>query len=71
MEYNLKILTETKHSVFIFEQTQYAKTFDEIVDYVNELATIYKKSAKIVIVISDENKKKIAQYIWDYGWVVY
>ena len=47
MEYKLKILTETKHSVFIFEKTQNARTFNEIVDYVNELATIYKKSAKI------------------------
>ena len=71
MEYKLEIATETKHNVFWFEKTRYAKTFDEIVDYVNELVKIYKKSAKVIVVIYDENKKNIANFHYDYGWVVY
>ena len=71
MEYKLEISTETKHNVFYFEKTRYVRTFDEIVDYVNEMAKIYKKSAKVVIVISDECDKKIAQYHYDYGWLKY
>ena len=71
MEYKLEIATETKHNVFWFEKTRYAKTFDEIVDYVNELVKIYKKSAKVVILVFDENEKKIAQYNWDFGWCMF
>ena len=71
MKYKLTIATETKSDVFFFEKTRYARTFDEIVDYVNELVKIYKKSAKVVILVLDENEKKIAQYSWDFGWCVF
>ena len=71
MKYKLTIATETKSDVFFFEKTRYARTFDEIVDYVNELVKIYKKSAKVVILVFDENEKKTAQYSWDFGWCVF
>ena len=71
MEYKLEISTETKTNVFCFEKKRYARNFDEIVEYVNEMAKIYKKSAKVMIVISDECGKKIAQYHYDCGWLKY
>ena len=71
MEYKLEIATETKHNVFWFEKTRYAGTIDEIIDYVNEMVIIFKKSAKVIVVIYDENKKNIAQFHYDYGWIVY
>ena len=43
---------------------------DEIVNYVNEMATIYKKSAKLIVVVIDENKKKIAMYD-ELSWLMY
>lgn len=70
MEYKLEISTETKHNVFFFEKTRYVRTFDEIVDYVNEMANIYKKSAKVIIAVSD-GSKLIAQYHYDYGWLMF
>ena len=70
MEYKLGISTETKKNVFYFEKTRYARTFDEIVDYVDELTKIFKKSAKVFIAVSD-GSKLIAQYIYDYGWLVF
>ena len=69
--YKLEILTETKKNVFFFEKKRLAKSYDEIVEYVNEMVEIYKKSAKVVIEISDECDKKIAQYHYDYGWLKY
>ena len=71
MEYELEITTESKNNMFLFKKTRFAKTFDEIVDYVNEMATIYKKSAKLIVMVIDENKKKIAMYNYDYGWLVF
>ena len=71
MEYKIEISTETKHNVLWFEKTRHAKTIDEIIDYVNEMVTIFKKSAKVIVVIYDENKKNIAQFQYDYGWFVY
>lgn len=71
MEYKLEISTETKKNVFFFEKKRYARTFDEIVEYVNEMVKIYKKSAKVIIVISDECDMKIAQYSYNYGWLMY
>ena len=71
MEYKLEIATETKHNVFWFEKTRHAKTIDEIIDYVNEMEKIFKKSSKLIVVIYDEDKKKIAMYNYDYGWIVY
>ena len=71
MEYKLEISTETKKNVFFFEKKRYARTFDEIVEYVNEMVKIYKKSAKVIIMITDECDKKIAQYHYDYGWLMY
>ena len=71
MEYKLQILTETKKNIFVFEKKRYNTNFDELVEYVNEMVNIFKKSAKVVIVISDECDKKIAQYIYNYGWVKY
>ena len=62
MEYKLGISTETKKNVFYFEKTRYARTFDEIVDYAIELAKIFKESAKLTVIIYDENEKKIAMY---------
>ena len=70
MEYKLGISTEIKKNVFYFEKTRYARTFDELVDYVNEMAKIFKKSAKLTVVIYDENKKKIAMYD-ELGWLMY
>ena len=69
--YKLEILSETKMNVFFFEKKRLAKSYDEIVEYVNEMVEIYKKSAKVVIEISDECDKKIAQYHYDYGWLKY
>ncbi len=71
MEYKLIIATETDKNVFFFEKKRNAKSFDEIVEYVNEMAKIYKKSAKVVILVFDENEKKIAKYNWDFGWDVF
>ena len=70
MEYDLDIITASKNNLFLFKKTRFAKTFDEIVDYVNEMATIYKKSAKLTVVIYDENRKKIAMYD-ELGWLMY
>ena len=69
--YKLIISSETKKNVFFFEKKRLAKSYDEIVEYVNEMVKIYKKSAKVFIVISDECDKKIAQYHYDYGWLKY
>ena len=71
MEYELEIITESKNSLFLFKKTRFAKTFDEIIDYVNEMATIYKKSAKLIVMVKDEDEKLIAMYSYDYGWLVY
>ena len=70
MEYKLEISTETKHDVFFFTKTRCARNFDEIVEYVNEMVKIYKKSAKVVIMVYD-GSKLIAQYHYDYGWLMY
>lgn len=70
-EYKLTISTETKMNVFFFEKKRLAKSYDEIVEYVNEMVKIYKKSAKVIIEISDGCDKKIAQYHYDYGWLKY
>ena len=71
MEYKLKIVTNTKSNVFSFEKTRYAKTIDEIIDYVNEMAKIYKKSAKLIVVMYDEDERKIAMYNYDSGWFMF
>ena len=71
MKYKLEISTESKNYVFFFEKTLYTETFDEIVDCVNEMAKTYKKSAKVIIVIFDECDMKIAQYSYNYGWLMY
>ena len=71
MEYKLKISTETKKNVFLFEKIRYNTNFDEIVEYVNEMVEIYKKSAKVIVVISDECDKKIALYHYDDGRLKY
>ena len=70
MEYELEIITESKNNLFLFKKTLIAETIDEIVNYVNEMATIYKKSAKLTVVIYDENKKKIAMYD-ELSWLMY
>ena len=70
MEYDLDIITATKNNLFMFKKTRYAITFDELVDYVNEMAKIFKKSSKLTVVIYDENKKKIAMYD-ELGWLMY
>ena len=70
MEYELDIITASKNNLFLFKKTRFAKTFDEIVDYVNEMAKIFKKSAKLTVVIYDENRKKIAMYD-ELGWLMY
>ena len=70
MEYELEIITESKHNLFLFKKTLSVETIDEIIDYVNEMATIYKKSSKLTVVIYDENKKKIAMYD-NFGWLMY
>lgn len=71
MEYKLEISTETKHDVFFFTKTRYVRTFDEIVEYVNEMVKIYKKSAKVAVMVYDESKLIIAQYHYDYGWLMF
>ena len=70
MEYELEIIAESKNNLFLFKKDLSAETISEIVDYVNELATIYKISANLTVVIYDENKKKIAMYD-DIGWLMY
>ena len=70
MEYELEIITESKNNLFLFKKALSAETIDEIVNYVNELATIYKISANLTVVIYDENKKKIAMYD-ELGWFMY
>ena len=70
MEYELEITTESKNNLFLFKKPLSAETIDEIVNYVNEMATIYKKSAKLTVVIYDENKKKIAMYD-ELSWLMY
>ena len=70
MEYELEIIAESKNNLFLFKKTLSAETIGEIVNYVNELATIYKISANLTVVIYDENKKKIAMYD-DIGWLMY
>ena len=69
MEYELEIITESKNNLFLFKKPFSAETIDEVVNYVNEMATIYKKSAKLTVAIYDENKKKIAMYD-EYGWLM-
>lgn len=71
MKYKLVISTETKKNVFFFEKMRNAYDYDDIVAYVDEMVKIYKKSAKVIVVISDECDKKIAQYHYDYGWLKY
>ena len=70
MEYELEIIAESKNNLFLFKKPLSADTIDEIVDYVNEMATIYKKSSKLTVVIYDENKKKIAMYD-ELSWLMY
>ena len=70
MEYELDIITASKNNLFLFKKTRYARTFDELVDYVIEMAKIFKKSAKLTVVIYDENRKKIAMYD-ELGWLMY
>ena len=70
MEYELEIITESKNNLFLFKKALSAETIDEIVNYVNELATIYKISANLTVVIYDEDKKKVAMYD-DIGWLMY
>ena len=70
MEYELEIIAESKNNLFLFKKSLYAQTMNEIVDYVNELATIYKKSSKLTVVIYDENKKKIAMYD-ELSWLMF
>ena len=70
MEYELEIITESRNNLFLFKKTLIAETINEIINYVNELATIYKISANLTVVIYDENKKKIAMYD-DIGWLMY
>ena len=71
MEYKLDLTTVTEHYVFSFQKTRYAKTIDEIIDYVNEMEKIFKKSAKLIVVIYDEDKKKIAMYNYNNGWLIF
>ena len=71
MEYKLDLTTVTEHYVFSFQKTRYAKTINEIIDYVNEMKKIFKKSTKLIVVIYDENKKKIAMYDYDSGWLIF
>ena len=71
MEYELEIIAESKNNLFLFKKNLSAGAIGEIVNYVNELATIYKISANLTVVIYDENKKKIAMYSYDYGWHVF
>ena len=71
MEYKLTIATETNKDVFLFEKKRNVKSFDELVEYVNEMTKIYKKSAKVVINVYDESDKKVANFHYDYGWLIY
>lgn len=71
MEYKLKIFTNTKSNVFSFEKKRLARSYDEIIDYVNEMAKIYKKSSKLIVVIYDEDEKKIAMYNYDNDWFMF
>ena len=70
MKYELKIIAESKNNLFLFKKTRCARTFDELVDYVIELAKIFKESAKLTVIIYDENEKKIAMYD-ELGWLMY
>ena len=70
MKYELQIIAESKNNLFLFKKTRYARTFDELVDYVNEMAKIFKESAKLTVIIYDENEKKIAMYD-ELGWLMY
>ena len=70
MEYELEIIAESKNNLFLFKKVLSAETIDEIVNYVNEMATIYKKSSKLTVVIYDGNKKKIAMYD-ELSWLMY
>lgn len=70
-EYKLVISTETKDKLFFFEKKRLFKSYDEIVQYVNEMVKIYKKSAKVVVTIYDECNKRVAQYHYDYDWFKY
>ena len=70
MEYELEITTESKNNLFLFKKTLFVDTIDEIIDYVDEMATIYKKSAKLIVAVYDVNKKKIAMYD-ELGWLMY
>ena len=71
MEYKLRIATETNKNIFFFEKKRNVISFDELVEYVNEMVKIFKKSSKVIIVISDECDVKIAQYSYNYGWLKY
>ena len=71
MKFKLDISTETNKNVFLFEKKRNVNSFDELVEYVNEMAKIYKKSAKVVIDVYDESDKKVANFHYDYGWIVY
>ena len=71
MIYKLSIATETSKNVFLFEKKRIVKSFDELIEYVNEMAKIYKKSAKVVIDVYNECDKKVANFHYDYGWIVY
>ena len=71
MEYKLKIATETNKDIFFFEKKRNVNSFNELVEYVNEMVKIYKKSAKVVVVIYDECDVRIAQYSYNYGWLKY
>lgn len=71
MEYKLKIITETNKDVFLFEKKRIVYSFDELVEYVNEMAKIYKKSSKVAIDVYDECDKKVANFHYDYGWLIY
>ena len=71
MKYNLKISKITNHIVFSFGKTLYAETINEIIDYVNEMAKNLQQSTKLNVVIYDEDKKKIATYNYDSGWLMF
>lgn len=71
MEYKLRIATETNKDIFCFEKKRNVNSFNELVEYVNEMVKIFKKSAKVVVVVYDECDVIIAQYNYDYGWVKY
>lgn len=71
MIYKLGISAETKKNVFMFEKKLYNKSYDEMVNYVNEMVKIYKKSAKVIVGVYDECDKRIAEYHYDFGWLKY